>query len=129
MGKTGILSMHFFIRLGIDNVFTAFVFFDDVNLDTADLGVRAEDDSEGYTNVTINHDKKILILSDSFGFYLNTYLACDIGEIDIIHPMAFDGSIRSYVDVMNPDAVIVLYCERNIKPIDWSNHLSQFDFR
>ncbi|MGN0336397.1 MAG: hypothetical protein ACI4EE_02750 [Lachnospiraceae bacterium] len=78
---------------------------------------------------TENHDKKLLILSDSFGFYLNTYLACDIGETDIIHPMAFDGSIRSYVDEMNPDAVIVLYCERNIKPIDWSNHLSQFDFR
>lgn len=50
--------MHFFIRLGIDNVFTAFVFFDDVNLDTADLGVRAEDNSEGYTNVTINMIKK-----------------------------------------------------------------------
>lgn len=41
-------------RLGIDNAFTAFVFFDNVNMETADLGGHAEDNSDGYTNVTIN---------------------------------------------------------------------------
>lgn len=76
-----------------------------------------------------NSDKKLLILSDSFGYFLNTYLACDIGETHIIHPMAFDGSIRTYIEQMKPDAVMVLYCERNIQPIDWNTHLSQFDFR
>lgn len=73
-------------------------------------------------------EEDIAEIADSLEDF-SDYLACDIGETDIIHPMAFDGSIRSYVDEMNPDAVIVLYCERNIKPIDWSNHLSQFDFR
>lgn len=76
-----------------------------------------------------NSDKKLLILSDSFGWFLNTYLECDIGETHIIYPMAFDGSIRTYIDQMQPDAVIVLYCEKNIQPIDWNSHLSQFDFR
>ena len=40
-------------RLGIDNAFTAFVFFDNVNMETSDLGAHA-DNSDGYTNVTIN---------------------------------------------------------------------------
>lgn len=76
-----------------------------------------------------NFDKKLLILSDSFGWFLNTYLACDIGETHMINLMTFDGSIRTYIEQMKPDAVMVLYCEKNIKPIDWYSHLSQFDFR
>lgn len=76
-----------------------------------------------------NLDKKLLILSDSFGYFLNTYLACDIGEIHIVHPTVFEGSIRTYIEQMKPDAVMVLYSEGNIQPIDWNSHLSQFDFR
>ena len=80
-------------------------------------------------NASSNSDKKILILTDSFSWYLATYLACDVGEIDLIHPMEFDGSIRKYVEETKPDLVLLMYCERNIVPIDLSTHKSQFDLR
>jgi hypothetical protein len=76
-----------------------------------------------------NKDKKILFLQDSFGWYSETFIACDTGEVDLIHPMGFDGSIRAYINQTEPDVVIMLYCERNIKAIDWSTHKSQFDLR
>lgn len=76
-----------------------------------------------------NKDKKILVLQDSFSFYLTTYLACDVGEIHMMHPMAFDGSIRKYIESEKPDAVVIIYGERNIQRIDWETHTSAFDFR
>lgn len=78
---------------------------------------------------TENKDKKILVLIDSFSWYLATYLACDVGEIDLIYPMLFDGSIKSYVEKTKPDAVLLMLCERNIEPIDWKTHKSAFDMR
>ena len=96
------------------------------------LTTRWQNDSLGIVKnncATNNKDKKILILQDSFGWYLTTYLACDVGEIDMIHPMKFTGSIRAYVETMKPDAVVVLYCESNIQKINWETHTSSFDFR
>lgn len=78
-----------------------------------------------------NSDKKILMIQDSFGFYTATYLACDIGEVHMIHLNNFNGSVRSYVSKMEPDAVIVLYNSKNIK-LDketWETHKSLWDFR
>lgn len=57
------------------------------------------------------------------------YLAFDVQYIDVIHPMAFNGSIRKYVEETRPDMVVMMYCGKNIVPIDWSTHLSQFDLR
>ena len=76
-----------------------------------------------------NADKNILIIQDSFGWYSATFLACQTGEVDLIYPSEFNGSIRKYIEDTKPDAVIVMYCEKNIKPINWSNHESFFDFR
>ena len=80
-------------------------------------------------NARNNADKKILMIQDSFGFYSTTYLACDVGEVHMIHLSGFNGSLRAYVKEMQPDVVIVMYCERNIEPIDWNTHSSMFDFR
>lgn len=80
-------------------------------------------------NAPNNKNKKILVLQDSFGWYLTTYLACDVGEIDIINPVQFNGSIKAYVEAVSPDAVVVLYCERDIEKIDWNTHESRYDFR
>ena len=77
----------------------------------------------------VENDKKLLVLQDSFGWYLTTYLACGVKEVHVIHPMAFDGSIHAYIEEFKPDTVIVLYCERNIKKINWATHKSAFDFR
>lgn len=77
----------------------------------------------------VNNPQKILVLQDSFGWYLTTYLALDTAEIDVIYPMAFDGSIRRYIEEFQPDMVLVILCERNIKQIDWAQHNTPFDFR
>lgn len=77
---------------------------------------------------TNNPGKKILVIQDSFGWYITTYLACDMPEINILH-FTFNGSMRSYVEEYKPDLVLVIYCEKNIAPIDGASHTSQFDFR
>lgn len=77
----------------------------------------------------VHNPQKILMLQDSFSFYLSTYLACDTAELDLIYPNKFDGSIRAYIEKMQPDLVIVLYCEQNIKEFDGSSHQAFFDFR
>lgn len=76
-----------------------------------------------------NQDKKILLLYDSFSWPLMLYLATDVAEIDAIHRMTFNGSIRTYVEQTQPDLVIMLVTPRNITEIDWSTHTSMFDFR
>lgn len=76
-----------------------------------------------------NAHKKILMLQDSFAWYSSSFLACDIEAVDIVHLPAFTGSIRSYIEQTKPDAVVMMYCERNITPIDWSGHDSTFDLR
>ena len=81
---------------------------------------------------TDNQGKRILMLQDSFGYFLSTYLALDIPEIDLVNLGAFTGSIRTYIEATKPDVVVVLLCEKNIKPIDeadYAMHESCFDFR
>ena len=77
----------------------------------------------------VDNHKKLLVLQDSFGFYLTTYLACDVQEVHVLHLLKFDGSLRAYIEEIKPDMVIVLYCARNIKKINWANHKAAFDFR
>ena len=81
---------------------------------------------------TDNQDKKILMLADSFSWYLTSYLACDVGEIHNIYLGEFTGSIKSYIEEMQPDAVIMLLSTGNITPITkekYDAHTSLFDFR
>lgn len=78
---------------------------------------------------THNQGKKILMLQDSFSWYLTSFLACDIEQVDAVHLMGFSGSIRSYIEQNRPDAVVLIYCEKNISPIDRSTHGSAFDLR
>ena len=80
-------------------------------------------------NAPDNSEKKILMLQDSFSWYSTSFLACDIGAVDTIHPGVFTGSVRNYIEQTRPDAVVLMYCERNIKPIDWTTHESMFDMR
>lgn len=79
-----------------------------------------------------NRDKKILMLADSFSHYITSYLACDIGEIHNIYLGSFTGSIKSYIEKMQPDVVIMLLNECNITSITkekYDAHTSLFDFR
>lgn len=92
--------------------------------------IRNDANTIVYNNLkTNNSGKKILIMQDSFGFFYAGYLASDVDEVDIIFPSSFTGSIRAYIKEMKPNVVILMYYEGNIKPIDWTTHMSQFDMR
>ena len=81
---------------------------------------------------TDNSGKRVLMLQDSFGYFLSTYLALDITSMDLINLSVFTGSIKAYIEETKPDAVVVLLCEKNIKSIDdesYSAHKNYFDFR
>ncbi len=80
-------------------------------------------------NSTNNDGKKILLIRDSFGVHLTTYLSADIQYLDVINPIDFTGSLESYIKQTKPDMVIMIESEYHIIPIDWSNHNSIFDFR
>ena len=56
-----------------------------------------------------NADKRVLLISDSFAWYLVSYLACDTGYVDKLFPPEFTGSIRTYIEQTKPDIVIVAY--------------------
>lgn len=79
-----------------------------------------------------NEGKRILMIQDSFGWYLSTYLALDIPKIDYINLNAFTGSLKKYIEDTKPDAVVLLLCERNIRAIgaeEYNGHTHFFDFR
>ncbi|MBO6137385.1 MAG: hypothetical protein J6O71_02120, partial [Lachnospiraceae bacterium] len=76
-----------------------------------------------------NEGKSILLIHDSFDFYLSTYLAGDVERIDRIQLSGFKGSLRTYIENNPPDAVVIMYYGGNILPIDWRWHNSFFDFR
>ena len=59
-------------------------------------------------NAPDNSEKKILMLQDSFSWYSTSFLACDIGAVDTIHPSVFSGSVRNYIAQTRPNAVIWL---------------------
>lgn len=76
-----------------------------------------------------NQGKRILMLQDSFGWYLSTYLATDVPEIDFLYLPGFTGSLKSYINETKPDAVVLLLSEYNLKFVDQEEHASFFDFR
>ena|GEM_PF-882080 len=76
-----------------------------------------------------NRGRKLLLIHDSFDFYLSTYLAGDVERIDRIQLSGFKGSLREYMRQNPPDAVVIMYYGGNILPIDWRWHNSFFDFR
>lgn len=60
-------------------------------------------------NATCNEDKKILVLRESFAGPVLPYLALGTGTLNAITPEGFTGSIKTYIEQMQPDMVIILY--------------------
>lgn len=71
-----------------------------------------------------NNTKRILMLQDSFGPYLSSYLALDTSQLDIIHPPVFNGSIRKYIKKHRPDVVIILYYEEEMSKDEFRDYYS-----
>lgn len=76
-----------------------------------------------------NEGKRILMLEDSYSWYLTSYLALDTECIDIIYPIDYKDSLVAYVDETKPDAVIFSCCEKAINPIDYENGMGYFYLR
>jgi hypothetical protein len=54
-------------------------------------------------NAKDNEDKKIVIIQNSIGGYSDSFLACDMGEIDLLYHKTFTGSIREYINQTHLD--------------------------
>lgn len=65
-------------------------------------------------NPSINKDKKLLMIQDSYCWPVTPYLATQYSEIDILNLNAFNGSVRRYIEEYQPDVVIMMLCEREI---------------
>lgn len=56
-----------------------------------------------------NLGKKILVIGDSFDWFVVPYLSQQISEITFLHNASFTGSIQTYIQTYQPDAVLVMY--------------------
>lgn len=63
-------------------------------------------------------NKHILIIYDSFSWYLGSFLALDVRRTDFLHPIPFNGSIITYIEKEQPDTVLIIMSEGNIGLID-----------
>lgn len=65
---------------------------------------------------TGNDGKKLLILRDSYSNYLMSYLACDID--DVVALRKFPGSVRTFIEEYEPDAVLMIHRINSIFPLE-----------
>lgn len=79
-------------------------------------------------NHLCDNDKRVLILSNSFGLVVTPYIALSAKYVDQIHPGFFNGSIKKYIEVTKPDVVIALYSPSSIAPITGDGDSSIFVF-
>ena len=56
-----------------------------------------------------NQDRTILVIGDSFDWPICAYLAGGVGRLIIINNETFTGSMRSYVQTISPDIVMIAY--------------------
>lgn len=62
-----------------------------------------------YKNLDCKNDKKILIMTDSFGKSVNPYLIMGFSEIRTLQSSSSDWLSKQYIDEYQPDAVIIMY--------------------
>lgn len=58
---------------------------------------------------TQNCGKKILVIGDSFDWFVVPYLAQQVSEITFLHNASFTGSLHTYIQTYQPDLVLVMY--------------------
>lgn len=63
---------------------------------------------------TCNEGKRILFIKDSYSTPLIPYIALGVEYVDTLYEIRYTGSVRSYVDSIKPDMVIVMYSADNV---------------
>lgn len=73
---------------------------------------------------------KILLIHDSFGDCVISFLALGVKYGEALDLRHFTGSVQEYIKQTEPDVVLVLYIPNVIpESIDWTTHGDLFDFR
>lgn len=81
-----------------------------------------------YFNEEKGKQGKILFIGDSFEDCVVPFLALTVQNVNVLDLREFDGSVRSYVEENKPDAVVVMYNPSSLNEIDWTTHISTYDF-
>lgn len=63
---------------------------------------------------TCNEGKRILFIKDSYSTPLIPYIALGVEYVDTLYEIRYTGSVRSYVESIKPDLVIVMYSADNV---------------
>ena len=73
---------------------------------------------------------KILLIHDSFGDAVISFLSLGLKNVAALDLRYFTGSVHSFIESEKPDAVLLLYNPNSFgDSVDWSTHKSPFDFR
>jgi hypothetical protein len=65
-------------------------------------------------NPTCNQGKRILFIKDSYSTPLLPYIALGVEYLDSIYEVRYTGSVRSYIESIQPDLVVVMYSADNV---------------
>jgi len=60
--------------------------------------------------------KRIVVIGDSFNWPVASYLAAGWRWVDVIHNASFSGSIKSYIESVQPDMVLICYNDAELYP-------------
>lgn len=63
---------------------------------------------------TCNEGKKILFIKDSYSTPLIPYIALGVEDVETLYEIRYTGSVRSYIESVQPDMVIVMYSADNV---------------
>lgn len=82
-------------------------------------------------NLSIDSDKKVLIIKDSFADTLAPFLSLGLSDMAVIDLRHFTGSLQSFINDYEPDMVILLMSGGTQKDIyeDFNEHKNMYDFR
>lgn len=61
-----------------------------------------------------NIGRKILFIKDSYSTPLIPYIALGVEDVETLYEIRFTGSVKEYIDQIQPDMVIVMYSADNI---------------
>lgn len=82
------------------------------------------------TNLKTDSEKSVLLIHDSYGDVVSPFMALGVKKVYALDLREFTGSLRSFIEKEQPDAVIVMYYAGSLQEnVSYERHDSSFDFR
>ena len=60
-------------------------------------------------NKLVKNGKRLLVIYNSFSFCVIPFISLEIQNVDAIYANSFTGSVRTFIETVKPDAVIIQY--------------------